>query len=382
MLYRNFEKIGVPISAFGLGCMRFPTKEVKGADGSTGQVVDQKLATELIRGAIERGVNYIDTAYVYSEGKNESVVGKALEGGYRERVYLATKLPVWNCNTKEDLPRLFEEQCRNLQTDVIDFYLVHALNGEKWDQMLALGIREFLDDLKAKGRIRYACFSFHDSYDAFERIFNGYNWDMCQLQYNFMDVHHQAGIKGLELAASRGVPVVIMEGLRGGKLASAPNEILDIYRSYPEKRTPVEWAFRWLCHHPQILTVLSGVTSMEQLEDNIRIFSEAGEGCMTEEEIALMAKVTEAYEKRTKAGCTNCRYCMPCPAGVDIPGIFHVWNEAYQYGQELSGLDAYAGKMRKGKGADLCVGCRACESVCPQQLPVSELLEKAHSEMK
>ena len=281
MKYRHIEKLDIDVSAFGLGCMRFPMK--KDDDGK--EVVDEKISTEIIRACIDGGVNYLDTAYVYSGGLNEYYVGLALRDGYREKVYLATKLPVWDCNSKEYMYEKFEEQCKRLGTDYIDFYLVHCLTGDKWDKVKELGICDFLDDLKAKGRIKYACFSFHDGYDAFEKILLDYDWDMCQLQFNYMDINNQAGLKGVKLAGEKGVPVVIMEGLLGGKLANVPSDVKEHFYNANPDMTPVEWAFRWLCNFPEVATVLSGVTNMEQALDNLAIFDRCEKGIMTEEEL-------------------------------------------------------------------------------------------------
>ena len=383
MQYRRFEKLGVDVSAFGIGCMRFPMQDITDAEGNTRREVDEELATALIRRAIDGGVNYIDTAYVYSNGTNEAVVGRALRGGYRERVYLATKLPTWNCKTSEDLPRLFEEQCRNLQTDRIDFYLVHALGKASWEKMRALGVREFLDGLKKAGRIRFACFSFHDSYDAFQEILEDYDWDMCQLQYNYMDVENQAGIRGVKLAGEKGIPVVIMEGLLGGKLANVPQEVARIFQTAKPERSAAEWAFRWLCHHEEILTVLSGVTDLSQLEENLRIFSEATAGGMSKEELKTVALARETYQKRILVGCTGCRYCVPCPKGVAIPDIFALWNRLYQFDEKnMQGNRAYQKILEKGQGGDLCIACRKCQNVCPQRLNVPDFLAQAHFSMK
>ena len=377
MQYREFKKLGVKVSAFGLGCMRFPM-----IGEESNRHIDQELATSIIRTVIDGGVNYVDTAYVYSDGTNERAVGQALRDGYREKVFLATKLPTLACDTPEDLPRLFEEQCRNLETDHIDFYLVHSLDRTKWDKVRALGVREFLTKLKAEGRIRFACFSFHDNLDAFSYILNDYDWDMCQLQYNFMDIDHQAGRRGVELAGEKGIPVVIMEGLLGGKLANAPENVQALYDAYPVHRSPAEWGFRWLCNHKQVLTVLSGVTDLVQAKDNLRIFDEATVGCMSREDLELMDRVRDAYLSRTRVGCTGCRYCMPCPGGVDIPRVFSLWNSAFQYGRTLCGDMGYARLAKEGNGADKCLSCGKCERVCPQQLPIRQLMKEAQNEAK
>lgn len=377
MQYRKMGKLGIEVSAFGIGCMRFPM--IKTEDGK--RVVDQELANQIIHTAIENGVNYVDTAYVYSDKQAEKVLGKALQGGWREKVYVATKLPIWDCKTPEDLPRLYEEQRTNLGVECIDFYLVHALNRDAWHRMRDLGVREFLTDLKAQGKIKYACFSFHDNYEAFEEILNDYDWDMCQLQFNYMDIHNQATIKGVELAGQKNIPIVIMEGLLGGRLANVPDTVQAVFDSYPEKRSAVEWAFRWLCNFPQIATVLSGVTNMEQTMDNLAIFDRTGVNTMSEEELAIVTRAREEYLRRTKVGCTGCRYCMPCPAGVDIPAIFGTWNEAFKYNNNISGNGRYRRMVNDGKGADQCVECGACMEMCPQQLNIPELLKAASAEL-
>ncbi len=377
MQYRKMGKLGIEVSAFGIGCMRFPmyTNE----EGK--RVVDQELANKIIHTAIENGVNYLDTAYVYSDRQAEKVLGKALEGGWREKVYVATKLPIWDCHTPEDLPRLYEEQRTNLGVDCIDFYLVHSLNRDAWHRMRDLGIREFLTDLKAQGKIKYACFSFHDNYEAFEEIINDYDWDMCQIQFNYMDVNNQATIKGVELAGEKNIPIVIMEGLLGGRLASVPDTVQAVFDSYPEKRSAVEWAFRWLCNFPQIATVLSGVTNMEQTMDNLAIFDRTGVGILSDEELAIVDKAREEYLRRTKVGCTGCRYCMPCPCNVDIPAIFGTWNEAFKYSSNIAGNGRYRRMVEEGKGADQCVECGACMEKCPQALNIPELLKTASAEL-
>ncbi len=376
MKMRKIEKLGIEVSAFGVGCMRFPMTTVDGVE-----VVDESISTPAIRYAIDNGVNYMDTAYVYSNQKNETALGHALRDGYREKVYVATKLPTWACNTREDMDRILDESLARLETDYIDFYLVHALNKDSWQKIYDLGVLDFMDKAKASGKIRYACFSFHDNYETFKTILEAYDWDMCQIQFNFMDVENQAGLKGLKLAGERGVPVVIMEGLLGGKLANAPDNVQALYDSWPEKRSPVEWAFRWLCNFPEVATVLSGVTNLEMTKNNLEIFDRCETGIMREEELALIDKVREAYLSRTKIGCTGCRYCMPCPNEVDIPGIFSTWNDLSLYGQNLAGNRRYAKKLSEGKGADKCIECGACEGVCPQQLSIIESLKIAHSEM-
>ena len=382
MKYRKLGKLGIECSAFGIGCMRFPMK--KNEDGS--EEVDQEIANSIIHTAIDNGVNYFDTAYVYSGRKNEKALGIAISGDYakyRDKIYIATKLPIWDCHSKEDMYRLYEEQKNNLMVDYIDFYLVHALNRDHWHRMRDLGVREFLDDLKAQGKIKYACFSFHDNYEAFEEILNDYDWDMCQIQFNYMDVNNQATIKGVELAGEKNIPIVIMEGLQGGRLANVPSTVQEVFDSYPEKRTAAEWAFRWLCNFPQIATVLSGVTNLEMTYQNLETFDKTGVGIMTPEELAIVDRAREAYMSRIKVGCTGCRYCMPCPANVDIAGIFATWNDSFKFRDNIANNWHYNNRIVKdGKGADQCVSCGMCMEKCPQSINIPQMLQIADGELR
>ena len=379
MKYRKIAKLGIEVSAFGVGCMRMPMKKLE--DGT--EVVDEAISTPIIRRAIDSGVNYVDTAYVYSGGKkNEIALGHALRDGYREKVYLATKLPGHKFHSREEMEATLDESLADLGVDYIDFYLLHALNRGSWAEAKKNGALEFLDDMKKKGKIKYAAFSFHDGYDTFKEIIDAYDWDMCQIQFNYMDVENQAGLKGLRYAGSKGIPVVIMEGLLGGKLANAPDNVQALYDAFPVKRSPVEWAFRWLCNHPEVATVLSGVNSMEQCEDNLAIFDRCEVGAMTDEEAALIDSVREAYRSRTKVGCTGCRYCMPCPNDVDIPRIFATWNNLFLYNENMKGAWGYKRIIRDEHDASKCLECGACEGACPQQLGIIELLKQADSEMR
>ena len=375
MKYRNFGKLGIQGSAFGLGCMRF-----NGA-ASGDSVIDEQKAVSLIRRAIDGGVTYLDTAYVYLDRTSEIVLGKALKDGYREKVTIATKMPSEAVHDRASMEALLSEELGKLQTDHIDFYLMHGINKEKWEYFKSIGAPQFFDDMKKAGKIRYKCFSFHGPYDEFEYILNDYDWDMVQIQYNFMDINNQAGTKGLELAGKKGIPVVIMEGLLGGRLSKAPSNVQALYDAFPVKRSPVEWAFRWLCNHPEVSVVLSGCNEESQIDDNLRIFDTVESGIMSEEELKLMDNVREAYISRTKIGCTGCRYCMPCPNGVNIPGIFSAWNNASFYDTDPK-TDWNIRQIReKNHGADHCIGCGACEAACPQHLNIIESLQTAWQEM-
>ena len=376
MKYREFGKLGIKGSAFGLGCMRF------NGEASGDATIDEQKAVSLIRRAIDGGVTYMDTAYVYLDQTSEIVLGKALQDGYRDKVTIATKMPAEYVKNRKDMEELLDTELKKLQTDHIDFYLMHGIDRAKWEYFKSIGAPEFFDDMKKAGKIRYKCFSFHGPYEEFEYILQDSDWDMVQIQYNFMDINNQAGTKGLELAGKLGIPVVIMEGLLGGRLAKAPDNVQALYDAFPVKRSPVEWGFRWLCNHPEVATVLSGCNEAEQIDDNLRIFDTVEPGIMTEDELKLMDDVRDAYNSRTRVGCTGCRYCMPCPNEVDIPGTFSVWNNVSLY--EINHKDdwGYNEIVRQGHTPENCVACGACEAACPQHLPIISKLQEAWSELK
>ena len=375
MKYRTMGKLGIQASAFGLGCMRF------NGPASGDSIIDEQKAITLIRRAIDGGVTYLDTAYVYLDKTSEIVLGKALQDGYRDRVTIATKMPCEAVHNRSEMQALLDEELRKLQTDHIDFYLMHGINREKWEYFKSIGAPEFFDDMKKAGKIRYKCFSFHGPYDEYAYILQDYDWDMVQLQYNFMDIHNQAGTRGVELAGKLGIPVVIMEGLLGGRLAKAPSNVQALYDAFPVRRSPVEWAFRWLCNRPEIAVVLSGCNEADQIDENLRIFDTVGNGIMSDDELRLMDEVRAAYISRTKIGCTGCRYCMPCPNGVNIPGVFSVWNNVSLYDMDPSTNWDLRRIRENDNGADHCIGCGACEAACPQHLSIIESLQTAWTEL-
>ena len=375
MKYRRMGKLNIQASAFGLGCMRF------NGQASGDSVIDEQKAISLIRRAIDGGVTYLDTAYVYLDKTSEIVLGKALRDGYREKVTIATKMPMEYVHNRDEMQALLDSELKKLQTDHIDFYLMHGINREKWEYFKSIGAPEFFDDMKREGKIRYKCFSFHGPYSDFEYVIQDWDWDMVQIQYNFMDINNQAGTKGLELAGRLGIPVVIMEGLLGGRLSKAPDNVQALYDAFPVKRSPVEWAFRWLCNHPEAAVVLSGCNEAEQIDDNLRIFDTVEAGIMDEKELQLMDSVREAYISRTKIGCTGCRYCMPCPNGVDIPGVFSVWNNVSLYNTDPKTDWELKEIIKDDKGANRCLECGACEAACPQHLSIIEGLKQAWEEL-
>lgn len=376
MQYVDFGNLDFKVSRFGMGCMRLPTEKLNNGEHK----IDEKEAVKMIRYAIDHGVNYIDTAYVY--GDSEIVVGKALKDGFREKIKLATKLPVWHIKAYSDFEKYLDMQLQRLEVDYIDFYLVHALDKNFWYMLKELNILEFLDKAKKDGKIKYAGFSFHDELPLFKEIVDSYDWKMCQIQLNIMDQNYQAGIEGLKYAGAKGIPVVIMEPLRGGKLsAHIPNDIRETWSKSDKKRTPVDWAFRWICNFPEVTVVLSGVSTMEQLQDNLNIFETTLPNSMTEKELELVVEVKNMYDNKIKVRCTSCRYCMPCPKGVEIPYIFNIYNDCSMYGTLEGYSDTYKKLIEDKKDASQCTQCRKCERTCPQHISIMEDLKGAHSYM-
>ena len=381
MLYRKMPKNGDKLSILGFGCMRLPTK----ADGS----IDEERATKQVRYAIDHGVNYVDTAWPYHMGASEPFVGRALADGYRKKVKLATKLPSWLIEKREDMDTFLNAQLEKLQTDHIDYYLVHALVGELWDTVEKLGVTEFLIKAKADGRIGNAGFSFHGAAADFNRIVDAYNWDFCQIQYNYLDEKNQAGTAGLEYAASKGLGVIIMEPLRGGNLTkTVPSAVQDIWDEASTKRTAAEWALRWIWNHPEVTVVLSGMNEETQIEENLRVAGEAYPGSLTEAELQLVKRVELKYRELMKVGCTGCQYCMPCPSGVNIPLCFEHYNnltlannpdgEKFMYAARLGGAVA----LGTPEFASLCVQCGQCAEKCPQHIEIPVVLESVVQELE
>jgi predicted aldo/keto reductase-like oxidoreductase len=378
MLYRTVPKTGDKLSILGFGCMRYPSTRTGG--------VDEERTIRQIRHAIDKGVNYLDTAPVYHMGRSEQVLGKALAGGYREKVRIATKLPHWSVFGREDMDRILNAQLRTLQTDHIDYYLLHSLSKSSFEKLLGLGVLEFLDTAKKDGRIKNAGFSFHGNTSAFREIVDAYDWEFCQIQYNYLDETSQAGTEGLGYAAAKGLAVIIMEPLRGGNLAGrVPETIRKIWDSAPVKRTPAEWAFRWVWNHPEVTVVLSGMNDEAHIEENLRIADTALPRSLTEEELATVHRARDEYKRLMKVGCTGCGYCMPCPAGVDIPGCFASYNAYHLFPHDRSGKFQYIGRhgglLGEKSNAGLCRQCGKCAKACPQHLPIPALMKEVSREM-
>ena len=375
MNYRR-DKYGNKLSILGFGCMRFPMK--------AGRIDLAETEREILT-AIEGGVNYFDTAYIYPG--SEAALGEILErNGLRDRVHIATKLPHYLIKSREGLDKLFAEELRRLRTDHVDFYLMHMLTDtDTWERLKAMGIEEWIAEKKASGAIRQLGFSYHGNSDMFCKLLDAWDWDFCQIQYNYMDEHSQAGRRGLNHANGKGIPVVIMEPLRGGKLVShLPEEAKRIFESYPVRHTPAQWAFRWLWNQPEVTVVLSGMNSDEMVRDNLRTASTVQVGELGPEEEAMLRQVVAAINSKMKVGCTGCGYCMPCPKNVDIPGTFAAYNRRYQEGKFWGFVDyVICTLLRKNPTpASNCIGCGKCEKHCPQHLPIRQKLGEARKELE
>jgi predicted aldo/keto reductase-like oxidoreductase len=368
MLYRRMNRTDKKLSILGFGCMRLPQT----ADCH----IDEPKATKMVRYAIDRGVNYLDTAYVYHNGESEPFLGRALSGGYREKVYLATKLPVWEVHSRNDMDRILDEQLLRLNTDHIDYYLLHGLGRTSWINMMNLNVGEFLDQAIAEGKIHHAGFSFHDEVRVFKEIVDEYTWTFTQIQYNYMDEEYQAGTEGLDYAAGKGLGIVIMEPLRGGVLARETAETKKIWASGGQSRAAAEWGLRWLWNHPEITVVLSGMSTMQQLRDNVSSACDGRPSSLTPEEMAVYEEIKIFYRSRMKIPCTKCRYCMPCMAGVEIPECFSAFNDASVYHDTAGAKFSYDAFTGFGGDASRCQDCGVCESLCPQQLPIRKHLQE------
>ena len=375
MKYRK-DRYGNEISALGFGCMRFQR---------SGGSIDMAEAEREIMAAIDAGVNYFDTAYIYPG--SETAIGEIFaKNNVREKIYIATKLPHYLIKSREGMEKLFKEHLKRLQTDYIDYYLMHMLTDvQTWEKLKKLGILEFLEEKKKSGAIRQIGFSYHGNSDMFCKLLDAYDWDFCQIQYNYMDEHSQAGRRGLQYAHEKGIPVIIMEPLRGGKLVNRlPQKALDVFENYPTKRTPAQWAFRWLWDQKEVTCVLSGMNSMEMLADNVQTASETEIGELTQADQAMLKQVVSAINANMKVGCTGCGYCMPCPKGVDIPGAFAAYNRLASEGK-FAGLKEHfmcSAARQDSTAAYNCIGCGKCETHCPQGIEIRKELKNVQKSLE
>ncbi len=380
MQYRRFGRLEFRPSALGFGTMRLPV--LKGEDGKPDfKRIDRDLAAAMLHRAIDGGVNYVDTAWIYHEQNSEAWLGEALRGGWRERVRIATKMPVWEVRRPADFDRILAVQMERLQTDQIDFYLLHSLDEENWRCVLEQEQLAAAERALADGRIGHLGFSFHGTYGDFETILAATDlWEFVLMQYNYMDEEYQAGRRGLESAAARGLGVIVMEPVRGGALAGvAPPQVQAVWDEAPVRRSPAEWALQWVWDHPEVSFLLSGMSTMEQVEQNLRAADASRPGLLTEDERALVARVRDLYRELSPVPCTACRYCMPCPQGVDIPGVFEIFNDAHMYGDLSRQQRAYRDFLSDGERADSCTACGECVDKCPQGIDVPEWMEKAQA---
>lgn len=373
MKYREWNNIDARTSALGFGAMRLPI-----LDGDYSKI-NEKEAMKMIRHAIDSGINYVDTAYPYHGGKGEIFVGRALKDGYREKVYLASKLPVGRLKEKEDMEKIFNEQLKKLDVEYLDFYLLHAVNRKSWENCMKLGVLDFVKDLKEKGKIRHIGFSFHDSPEIFKKVADAYDWDLVQLQFNYADTKVQSGIESFDYAREKGFNIVIMEPLKGGTLAEAlPEELTGHFLESGYDRNPVEWAFRWLYDYPEIKIILSGMSTMEQVRENLDIFKDAEPNSMTVDERKVMTGAMEIIEKNTAVPCTDCKYCLPCPQGVRIPMMFNLYNSYTGFAKKEKAKQTYKNWREKEENkftADLCTKCGVCLEKCPQGIQIPDELE-------
>ncbi len=374
MEYRLMERLEERPSLLGFGCMRLPT--VPDSNG----VVDEAKTKEMIGRAINAGVTYFDTAYPYHSGQSEKVLGRVMKNWDRKQYLLATKLPLWLIKSRDDVERVFAEQLERLQTDYVDFYLFHGIGKDRWQLMKDLELIPLLEQYQKQGKIRHLGFSFHDDYEVFEEVMNARQWDFCQIQLNYMDENFQAGLKGCRLAEKLGVPIIVMEPVKGGSLATLPEDVAAYFRQQDPSKSIASWAVRWAAGAPAVKVVLSGMSNMEQVEDNIKTFDSFHP--LNEQEQKTVAKVVEAIRARVKNGCTGCQYCMPCPFGVDIPRNFAVWNEHAMYQNDRHARYMYQTVLTEEQRADHCQKCGACETKCPQKISIRADLQRLDQDLK
>lgn len=379
MQYRTFGKLAFKPSALGFGAMRLPV--LKGADGRPDfKQIDYPAATAMLRRAIDGGVNYVDTAWMYHEDTCEAWLGEALKGGYRDKVKLATKMPVWDVKKPGDFDRILDIQRERLQQDCIDFYLLHSLDAAHWKGVIEQGQLASAEKALADGRIAHFGFSFHGTFELFEDILAATDlWEFCQIQFNYMDEEYQAGHRGLELAAAKGLGVIVMEPVRGGMLTrNLPPQVEAVWAEAPVRRSPAEWALQWVWDNPEVSFLLSGMSEMRHVEENLVYAERSRPGLLSAAELALVARVRDLYRELSPVPCTACRYCMPCPQGVNIPDILELYNDGHMFGDPGRQRFFYTW-LEEDERADRCTACGECEAKCPQGIAVSGWMEKAQA---
>jgi predicted aldo/keto reductase-like oxidoreductase len=374
MKYRRFGRLNWKVSTLGFGAMRLPT-----IGGEVGRI-DEPEATKMITYAIDQGVNYIDSAYTYHRGNSEILLGKILKEGYREKVKVATKMPTWLVKSRQDMDKCLDEQLSKLQLDHLDFYLLHGLTKERWQKLTELDVLSWADRKMSEGKFEHFGFSFHDEYEVFKNIIDSYErWTLCQIQYNYTDAGYQAGTRGLKYAASKGLAVVVMEPIAGGRLAiRPPKEVQTLWEESDIKRTAAEWALLWVWNQPEVSVALSGMSTMKQVAENVKSADRSGPNLLTEKELELIKQVSQKYEELGSIGCTSCGYCTPCPEGVSIPQIISFFNEFFMRNRSDEVRKEYLQQIAPECRTVRCAKCGKCEKLCPQQLPIREILSRAN----
>ncbi len=374
MKYRPFGKLDFDVSVLGFGAMRLPV-----LDGDHGKI-DESQAEKLVCRAIDGGINYIDTAYVYHQGNSETFLGKILHGERRNKVRIATKLPCWQVKEYGDFDRLLNEQLGRLRTDHIDFYLLHSLMNRFWSRVRDLGILQWAEKAKQDGRVGHIGFSFHDKLDVFKSLIDEYpGWEFCQIQYNYMDIENQAGREGLRYAAARGIPVIVMEPVLGGNLVNPPPHVKPLFDARPDGRTPADWAFQWIWDQPEVTLALSGMSTLEQLEENLASADRSGAGTLSDADRSFIDRVRDRYLEKKPIPCTQCEYCMPCPHGVMIPMNLAIYNDGLVFGNMEQAKGLYNHFYRRETLAGACTQCMECLPKCPQQIEIPDWMTRIHA---
>lgn len=374
MQYRKFGNLDWQTSALGFGCMRFPLT------GTEASQIDEPRSTEMLAYAIDNGLNYLDTAYTYHGSQSEIFLGKFLKNGYRDKVKLATKLPTWLTESKSDFDKYLNEQLDKLQVEHIDYYLLHGLNSKRWPKLIELEVLNWAESAITDGRIGHLGFSFHDDYETFKTIVDAYDkWIFTQIQYNYMDIENQAGTRGLRYAASKGLAVIVMEPILGGNIAEPPQPVQNLWDTAETKRTPVDWALQWLWDQPEVSMVLSGMSNLQQVQENIESASNSNVSSLSTDELKLISSVYDQYNQLSPIPCTQCEYCLPCPSGVNIPRNFEIYNQMEMYDKPESAKIAYNKWFSAEENASNCLDCKDCEDLCPQMIPISDWMPKIHA---